>query len=82
MAYNKNPVKKYWLKCTLGSIEYEYTVLAIDSDWALTMISKDTDWDSITLRKLTGIIAMADFGCRNISNESEEIFLNYHCIPV
>lgn len=83
MPKEKNqPVKKYWLKCTLGKIEYEYNVLAINSDWALSFISKETDWDSITVRKLSDVVALAEYGARCIDNETEIFYLHYHAKPI
>lgn len=76
-------VKKYWLKCTLGDKAYEYTVLAVDSDNALSMISRQTDWDSVTLRKLSDVIAWAQYSARDISNDPDLYFsLHYHAKPV
>lgn len=77
-----NPVKKYSVECTIDNLNYSYFVLAIDSNNALAMISNITDWDNITVQKLSGVVAMAKYCARNISNESEEFYLNYHCHPV
>jgi hypothetical protein len=79
---NFTPVKKYWLKCTLGGIEHEYNILAKDSDRALTFISRETDWDTVTLRKLSGVVAMAQYGARCINGETESEYLYYHARPV
>lgn len=83
MREHNNPVKLYWLKCTLGDdIEHEYKVLAINSDWALTMISRETDWDTIALRKISDVVAMAQYGARDVSNETESEYLNRYAKPV
>lgn len=79
--YN-TPVKLYWLKCTLGDIQYEYKILAFNSDNALSMVSRETDWDTITLRKISEPVAMAQYTARNVTNETESEYLHYHAKPI
>jgi hypothetical protein len=78
------PVKKYYVKCSIyGQTEYQYTVLAVNSDWALSIINKSTDWDEIQVHRLTEVVGMAQYGARDITNdESMDFSLHYHCKPI
>lgn len=79
----KNPVSMYQLNlsCQSEKLELKIKVLAIDSDWAMTFVNRDVDWDVITIRKLSGKIALANYGARCIEGETEEFYLNYHACP-
>jgi hypothetical protein len=67
------PVKKYYVKCSIyGQTEYQYTVLAVNSDW-----------DEIQVHRLTEVVGMAQYGARDITNdESMDFSLHYHCKPI
>lgn len=77
------PVKEYWVTCELGENLYQFRVLATNSDNAYSIINRDTDWDFITVRKISDkVVGMAQFCARNVTNENPEVYLNYHCKPV
>lgn len=91
MKQNKElqPVKRFLVKCSKWNDEppfiqeYEYDVLATNSDNALSMISRQTDWDEIQVHRTSDVIGWAEYSARNISNDDNLYFsLHYHCKPV
>lgn len=83
MGEYTNPVKEFIVICEIGDTSYYHRVLAINADWALTIVNKETDWDFVSVRKFSDkVVALASFGARNVSNEKPEQYLHYHCTPV
>lgn len=84
--YN-TPVKKYWLKYTYFNenkelMTCELDILASNHDNALSMLDRRLEIDTITLRCVSGVVAMAQYTARNVSNELPSFYLKYHARPV
>lgn len=75
-------VYEYWLICVKGDNSYDYRILANNAAWALTMVN-DSNWDEVILRKISSKpVAVAKFGARNVSKETPDVYLHYHCTPI
>lgn len=78
-----NPVCLFSVSAKISADEgIHLIVLAFNEDWAHSVLSPDADYEEVTIKKMSGVVAMAEFGMRNVTGEEPVTYLNYHCRPV
>lgn len=79
-----NPVFEYDIKINHTELgEMKFKVLAINYEWALTIIPREWNITELELsRAWPEPVAMAQYGARDVSSESSATYLNYHAKPI
>lgn len=75
-------VCEYLIVCSMPGHIQEYMVLAVNCDWALTLVELKADWYMVSVQKMSEIVAHAQFGCRDITGLTADDYLHYHAVPV